>query len=94
MQRSVRNSRQGNNHTFRRKTKGHPQRREKKRKILPQRRECQLNKLPIQSGFKGIQKAAMSLIMRGITSSIRENIISSNRATQVLGNVQKVIRPK
>ena len=55
MQRSVRNGGQGNNHTFRRKTKSHPQRRKNKRQKPPQRRECQLNKLPIQSGFKGIQ---------------------------------------
>ena len=83
MQGFVRNGGQGNNHTFQRKTKSHPQ-----------RRENQLNRLRIQSGFKGTQKAAMNLIMRGITSSIRENIISSNRATQALGNVQKVVRPK
>ena len=66
----------------------------KKRQKPPQWRERQLNKLPIQSGFKGNQKVAMSLIMRGITSSIRENFISRNRATQALENVQKVIRPK
>ena len=56
MQRFVRNGVQANNHTFRRKTKSHPQRREKKRKKPPKRRECQLSKLPIQSGFKGIQR--------------------------------------
>ena len=94
MQRFIRNGGQGNNHTFRRKTKSQPQWRKKIMQKPPQRRECQLNELPIQSGFKGIQKAVMSLIMHGITSSIRENIISSNRATQALGNVQKVIRTK
>ena len=56
MQRSVYNGGQGNNHTFRRKTKIHPQWQEKERQIPLQRRERQLNKLPIQSGFKGIQR--------------------------------------
>ena len=61
----------------------------KKRQKPPQWRERQLNKLPIQSGFKGNQKAAMSLIMRGITSSIGENIISSNRENQALETFKK-----
>ena len=56
MQRSIRNGGQGNNHTFRRKTKSHLQQWKKKRQKPLQRWECQLNKLPIQSGFKGIQR--------------------------------------
>ena len=88
--RSVRNGGQGNNHTFRRRTKNHPQRRKKTRQKPPQRREIQMNKLLIQNGFKGIQKATISLIMHGITLSIR----SIDRANQALKNVPKVLRPK
>ena len=53
-----------------------------------------MNQLPIQNGFKGIQKATISLIMHGIILSIKENIRSIDRATQALENVPKVIRPK
>ena len=52
--RSVRNGGQGNDRTFRRRTKNHPQWRKKTRQRPPQRREIQMNQLSIHNGFKGI----------------------------------------
>ena len=53
-----------------------------------------MNQLPIQNGFKGIQKETISLIMHGINLRIKENIRSIDRDTQAFENVPKVIRPK